>query len=334
MIEVISVGDIFIHQSVLEAVYNRINRVYDFETCFSEVKPYLQNADIATCWFGGVLDSSGPYYGYPSFKSPQSLAQAMNNTGFDIAFRTNHTMDFGEKGLKNTTALLNKYNIEQIGAYITEQQSQQLYVYEKNSLKISFLSYTYGMNDIPIPKPWMVNLIDTFKIRQDIEHAKLISDFVIVALHFGIEYERYPNQTQEMLVKKIINYGANLIIGSHPHVIQPVRRINNIYVAYCLGNFFCGQRMHFCDAGVMLKYSIAKEKDSVYLKAITYLPTWNAKYYEIDQFRFKILPITQKTLINKENYPFLSDENLKRMKQVYNETVEHLDNPALNFTCQ
>ncbi|MBS4015065.1 MAG: CapA family protein [Candidatus Latescibacteria bacterium] len=333
-ITIISVGDIFIHQSVLDAVYDKQSKSHDFSPYFQEVAADLQNADLATCWFGGVLDSVGTYTGYPSFKSPQALAQTMKNAGFDIAFRTNHTMDYGEKGLRTTTAIFNKYNIEQIGAYISEEQSRKIYVYEKDSLKVSFLSYTYGMNGIPIPKAWMVNLIDTVKIKQDIEQAKLISDFVIVALHFGEEYQRYPNQNQKRLVGKIEQYGANLIIGSHPHVIQPVERINNIYIAYCLGNFFCGQRMRYCDAGVMLKYTIVKEKDSVYLKEISYIPTWNAKYLEQNQYRFKILPITKNTVIDKENYPFLSDDNLKRMRQAYDETVEHLDKPGLNFICQ
>jgi poly-gamma-glutamate synthesis protein (capsule biosynthesis protein) len=329
-----SVGDIFIHQSVLDAVYDKNSRFHDFSPCFQEVASYLQNTDLATCWFGGVMDSVGAYTGYPSFKSPQSLAQAMNSVGFDIAFRTNHTMDYGEKGLRTTTKILKKFNIEQIGAYITEQESKNIYVFSKNDLTVSFISYTYGMNDIPIPKPWMVNSIDTLKIKNDIEQAKLISDFVVVALHFGEEYQRYPNQSQKRLVDKIERYGADLIIGSHPHVIQPVERINNIYVAYCLGNFFCGQRMRYCDAGVMLKYSITKEKDSTYLKNITYIPTWNAKYFAQSQYRFKILPITKQTIINKDNYPFLSDENLKRMQQAYQETVEHLDKSGLNFTCQ
>lgn len=334
-VNIISVGDIFIHQSVLDAVYDNKRKLYDFDPCFEQVTPYLKNVDIATAWFGGVLDSVGTYTGYPSFKTPQSLALAMKNTGFDIVFRTNHTMDYGESGLRKTTTILNKYGIEQIGAYLTETESRNIYVFKKDNLKISFLSYTYGMNDIPVPKLWMVNFIDAEKIKDDITRAKLISDFIIVALHFGEEYQRYPNLNQKQLTEQIIKYGANLIIGSHPHVIQPVDLINNkVYVAYSLGNFFCGQRMQYCDAGVMLKYTVAKEKDSTYLKQITYIPTWNAKYYEKDNYQFKIIPITHSTVISKENYPYLSDDNLKRMKQVFRESVEHIDKPFINFVCQ
>lgn len=333
-ITLISVGDIFIHESVLDAVFDDKTGNYDFASCFQKVAPYLQNADIATAWFGGVLDSVGEYFGYPSFKTPEALALAMQRAGFDIVFRTNHTMDYGVKGLKTTSIILQKYSLEQIGAYLTEQESKNIYVYQKNNLKIAFLSYTYGMNDIPVPYPWMVNFIDTVKIKKDISEAKKISDFVVVALHFGTEYERYPNNEQKKIVHAITLAGADMIIGSHPHVIQPVDKVNNIYVAYCLGNFLCGQRMRYCDTGVMIKYTITKQKDNVYLKQISYIPTWTAKYWQKDNYKFQILPITKSTVINKVNYEFLSDDNLKRMEQAFLETVEHIERPEINFICE
>jgi poly-gamma-glutamate synthesis protein (capsule biosynthesis protein) len=187
------------------------------------------------------------------------------------------------------------------------------------------------MNDIPIPKSWMVNLIDTLKIREDILSAKKISDFAIIALHFGTEYERYPNREQKQLVQKIIGYGANMIIGSHPHVIQPVDKIDNVFIAYSLGNFLCGQRMQFCDAGMMLKYTIVKHEDSTYLEQISYIPTWTAKYEENNYYKFKILLLTDVEMTNKEKYLYLSDDNLSRMKQVFNETTTHINNPQINF---
>lgn len=331
-VTIISVGDIFIHKSVLDAVYEQESKFHNFMPCFQEVTPILNKAYLVTAWFGGVLDSIGPYFGYPAFKTPQSLAFALKEAGFDIVFRTNHTMDYGEKGLHTTTAILNKYNIVQIGAHLTEAQSQNIYVFTKDDLKISFLSYTYGMNDIPVSKPWMINFIDTNKIKSDIKRAKQISDFIIVALHFGTEYERYPNTFQRQTVNTLVNVGANLIIGSHPHVIQPVElTAKKVYVAYSLGNFFCGQRMHYCDAGVMLKYTIAKEKDSVYLKEISYIPTWNAKYLEKQSYKFRILPLSKDTIFNQVNYPYLSLENIQHMQKVYQETYQHLNNPHINF---
>ncbi|MCS7250624.1 MAG: CapA family protein [candidate division WOR-3 bacterium] len=306
-IKIISVGDIFIHESVLKSVYQKENESYNFYFCFEEVEPYLKKVDIATCWFGGVLDTIGPYTGYPCFKT--------------------------------STKILKKYNLIQIGAYISEEESKEIYIFEKDDIKISFLSYTYGTNGIPIPKPWMVNFIDLEKIKKDIEKAKRISDFVIVALHFGEEYERYPNKEQKRIVREIIKFGADMIIGSHPHVIQPVEMIEidnkKVFVAYSLGNFFCGQRKRYTDTGIMLKYTIDKKENKIFLKEVSYLPCWIAKYKTKEGDKFKILPIKKSLKLYKEGkINYLSKENILRMEEALKETIEHIDNPKINFLCE
>lgn len=298
-------GDIFIHQSILKSVYQKETKDYNFYSCFEEVEPYLKEVDIATCWFGGVSDTIGPYSGYPSFKRPENFGEVLKRVDFKITFRTNHTLDYGEKGLRITTNL----------------------------------SSTYGTNGIPIPKPWMVNLIELEKIKKDIERAKKLSDFVIVALHFGKEYERYPNREQKRIVREIAKFGADMIIGSHPHVIQPVEIIEvdnrKIFVAYSLGNFFCGQRKRYTDTGIMLKYTIDKEENRVKLKEISYLPCWIAKYKTKEDYKFKILPIKKFLKLSydgKINY--LSKENINRMEEALRETIKHIDNPKINFVCE
>lgn len=338
-IEIISVGDIFIHESVLKSVYQKENKTYNFYPCFEEVESYLKKADIVTCWFGGVLDTVGPYTGYPCFKTPKNLAEVSEKVGFKITFRTNHTLDYGEKGLKTTTHILKKYNLIQIGAYDNEEESKNIYVFEKDNIRISFLSYTYGTNGIPIPKPWMVNLIDLEKIKRDVEKAKRISDFVIVALHFGNEYERYPNKEQKRIVREVIKFGADMIIGSHPHVIQPVELVEidnkKVFVAYSLGNFFCGQRKRYTDTGIMLKYIIDKRDNKVFLKEISYIPCWIAKYKEGEKYKFKILPIKKFLKLYKEGkIKYLTKENILRMEEALKETVNHINNPKINFLCE
>ncbi len=337
IVAIVSVGDIFIHKSVLDASYRSEDKTYDFNGCFEPIADDLREADLATAWFGGVLSASGPYTGYPLFKTPEALAQAMKETGFDIVFRTNHTMDYGEKGLLTTTHILRKYGIEQIGAYASEEASRKIFVYKKDSLRVAFLGYIYGMNGLPIPKSWMVNLIDTTKIREDIERAKGISDFVIVALHFGREYERYPDEEQKRIARKTAEYGADLIIGSHPHVIQPVEVLTlsngkKVYVAYSLGNFFCGQRMRFTDTGIILKYKIAKAEGRVLLKEINYLPVWIAKYQEKGKYQFKILPIRKALEIyERGGLEYLKEKDYKRMKEAHEETIKHIDNLEIGF---
>ncbi|MEO0109927.1 MAG: CapA family protein [candidate division WOR-3 bacterium] len=334
-VTIASVGDIFIHKSVLNAFFEK--KTYNFSPAFSEISPYLKEVDLATAWFGGALDTIGPYTGYPLFKTPEDLARTMREAGFSLLFRTNHTLDYGEKGLRKTAEILKGYGISQVGAYTSEEESKEIFIFEKGSLKIAFLSYTYGTNGIPIPKPWMVNLIDTLKIKEDIKKAKEKSDFVIVALHFGIEYQRRPNQEQKRIVRFVAESGADLIIGSHPHVIQPVELLNlpngrKVYCAYSLGNFFCGQRMRFTDTGIILRYKIIKEKDKTELKEINYLPVWIAKYEEDGKYRFKILPLKKALKLYEEGkLEYLKTKEYKRMKEAYEETVRHINNLEIGF---
>jgi poly-gamma-glutamate synthesis protein (capsule biosynthesis protein) len=284
------------------------------------------------------MSTSGPYTGYPSFKSPADLVTTLKNIGLDIAYRTNHTMDFGIKGLNATTEILKKHNINQIAGYATEEASKEIFVYQKNDLKISFLGYIYGMNGLPIPKKWMINLIDLKKIESDIKIAKTKSDFVVVSLHFGNEYERYPSKWQKETAQKIADFGADMIIASHPHVLQPVDLLTTkdgrkVYVAYGLGNFYCGQRFQYTDAGAILRYTIEKTNGVTKLKDIAYLPTWVAEYKEAGKTQYKILPSQEYLELYKAGQAkFLSASNYNRMKQTYTETVKHLDNPKINFT--
>lgn len=335
---IVSVGDIFIHQSVLDSVFEIEKDIYNFNDAFSPVADYFKKADLATAWLGGVMDTKGPYKGYPLFKSPAELVETLKNIGLDAVFRTNHTLDYGEKGFKTTTQILEKYNINQIAAYTTEEASKNIFIYQKDNLKIAFLGYIYGMNGISIPKPWMINSINLEKIKNDVNRAKEKADFVVVALHFGTEYERYPNKMQKNIVKEIADFGADMIIGSHPHVIQPAEMITStdgrkVFVAYGLGNFFCGQRQHYTDAGMILRYTVEKTGEETRLKEIKYIPTWVAKYRENGKYQFKILPSKKYLKLYEEDMAdFLSLENYKRLRETYRETSEHLNKPEIGFT--
>jgi len=335
---IVSVGDIFIHQSNLDSAFEPEKDIYNFNDAFSPIADYSREVDLATAWLGGVMDTKGPYKGYPLFKSPAELIETFKNIGLDIVFRTNHTLDYGEKGFKTTTEILEKNNINQVAAYLTEEASKNIFIYQKDNLKIAFLGYIYGMNGIFIPKPWMINLIDLEKIKNDVNKAKEKADFVVVALHFGTEYERYPNKMQKNIVKEIADFGADMIIGSHPHVIQPADIITSIdgrkvFVAYGLGNFFCGQRQHYTDAGMILRYTVEKTGEETRLKEIKYISTWVAKYKENDKYKFKILPSKKYLKLYEEGMAdFLSLENYKHLQETYQETLEHLNKPEIGFT--
>jgi len=335
---IVSVGDIFMHDNNLSAAYDKTTQKYNFDSVFSATKKYFQEADVSTNWLGAVYSPKGPYLGYPLFKSPVELIDTLQNIGMDVAFRTNHTMDFGIKGLNETSQILKDRNINQVAGYATEESSKEIYVYQKDDLKVSFPGYIYGMNGLPIPEPWMINLIDLEKIKNDIAKAKTQSDFVVVALHFGNEYQRFPSAWQKDIAQQVADFGADMIIGSHPHVIQPADVLTTIdgrkvFVAYGLGNFYCGQREQYTDAGMVLRYTIEKVDGKTSLKDVAYVPTWVAQYKENGKTQFKVLPSKEYIKLYEEKQAeFLSLVNYNRLKQTYKETVEHLDNPAIGFT--
>jgi poly-gamma-glutamate synthesis protein (capsule biosynthesis protein) len=246
-------------------------------------------------------------------------------------------MDFGKSGLEKTTKILQERNINQIAAHATETDSKNIFIYQKGDLKIAILGYIYGMNGLPIPKPWMIDLIDLKKIKSDVAIAKTQADFVIVALHFGNEYERFPNKWQKSTVKQIADYGADMIIGSHPHVLQTVDMVTStdgrpVFVAYGLGNFYCGQRMHYTDAGVILKYTIEKNNGVAKLKSFSFVPTWVAEYKDKGKTQYKILPSKQFIdLYQQGKASFLSTANSNRLKATYQETIKHLTNKKIGF---
>ncbi len=336
-ITVISVGDIFMHDTHINAGYDKTTKKYNFDSVFEATKKYFQEADVSTTWLGATYSPKGPYLGYPLFKSPVELIDTLQNIGLDVAFRTNHTMDFGVKGLNETSQILKEHNITQVAGYATQEESKEFYIYQKNNLRVAFLGYIYGMNGLPIPEPWMINLIDLEKIKADIIKAKTQADFVVVGLHYGTEYERFPNKWQKEVAQQVADFGADMIIASHPHVIQTVDSLTsadgrNVFVAYGLGNFYCGQRFKYTDAGVILRYVISKEGDTTRLKEVSYIPTWVAEYRESGKLKFQILP--SKEYIQKyddKQAAFLTQSNYQRLKQTYQETVEHINNPAINF---
>ncbi len=336
-VTIVSVGDIFLHDTNIAAAYNATTKTYNFDSVFSAVSDYFSKADLTTAWLGGVLSTTGPYAGYPLFTSPSALAETLHSIGINAVFRTNHTMDAGTQGLNMTTQILEQNNIAQVAAADTEGKSQKIFIYQKDNLKVAYLGYIYGMNGLPIPKPWMVNLIDHEKIKNDIVRAKQQADFVIVALHFGNEYERLANAWQKETVQKIADAGADMIIGSHVHVIQPVDVVTSadgrkVYVAYGLGNFYCDQRTRYTDAGVILQYVIEKTGTTTELKDISFIPTLITRYKVDGRTTFQVLPAKKYIeLYQQGKASFLTEANVALLRQAYHDTVEHLSNPAIKF---
>jgi poly-gamma-glutamate capsule biosynthesis protein CapA/YwtB (metallophosphatase superfamily) len=274
-------GDIMGHDSQIQAAWSAKENKYDYASCFALLKSTIQQADLAI----GNLEltfAGPPYKGYPAFSSPDALAITLKDVGFDaLVTANNHSCDKGKKGITRTIDVLDSVGLNHTGTFKNKISRDTLYplIIEKNNFKIALLNYTYGTNGIPVPKPTIVNQIDTTQIAEDIKKVYLDSVDVIVAfMHWGAEYQPLPDKNQIALTSLLQQKGVQLVIGAHPHVLQPVVRdtIKQTLVAYSLGNFVSGQRDRYKNGGMMLQIELEKifklnEKKPVSIK--------NAGYY-------------------------------------------------------
>ncbi|MCW5910672.1 MAG: CapA family protein [Cyclobacteriaceae bacterium] len=256
-------GDIMQHDSNIAAAYNTALKQYDYAACFEYIAPIIRSADLAI----GNLEltlAGAPYKGYPQFSAPDALAIELKRSGFDVLVTANnHSVDRRRKGLERTIRVLDSLRVLHTGTFRDSLERVNTYplIIEKNGFKLSLLNYTYGTNGIPVTKPNIVNLIDTVQIKLDMAKARnQKTDAIIVFMHWGDEYQSLPNATQKKLAKLLFREGAKLVIGAHPHVLQPMEwnKEQDRLVVYSLGNFVSGQRPRYRDGGAMLWVDLQK----------------------------------------------------------------------------
>ncbi|MBM6618846.1 CapA family protein [Bacillus suaedaesalsae] len=304
-----AVGDILIHSLVYNAA--KTSNGYDFKPMFSDVKPMLETADITVANQETMI--GGHEIGlstYPSFNSPFEVGDALKDTGVDIVtIANNHTIDRGEKAIQNAINHYNKIGLPYTGAYSSPEDQTVIRTIKKNGITFSFLAYTYGTNGIPVPKdkPYLVNLIDLKIIEKDIKLAKEQSDVVVVSLHFGNEYQRMPSDEQRNIAKTVIGQGADIILGHHPHVLQPMEWIeaedgHKGFVIYSLGNFLSSQKSIYREIGGILTLTVNKEIQDGATKIEVENPTFQSTYVSRSH-RFKIVPLDKASQFGLANAP-------------------------------
>jgi poly-gamma-glutamate capsule biosynthesis protein CapA/YwtB (metallophosphatase superfamily) len=334
-IKIIFAGDIMGHDAQILGAYNPETKEYDYESTFRYVRPYIENADIAVCNLE-VTFAGPPYKGYPRFSSPDDLAVKAESAGFDIFVNANnHALDRGKSGFLRTLDLLDSLNIIHTGTFRNSEERKLNYplIFEKNNIRIALLNYTYGTNSLKTDTPCIVNKIDTILISQDLVKAKSAEpDYIVVIMHWGIEYERQENEFQKNLAGFMLDKGADAIIGSHPHVIQPVE----IYypdksdsaefnvIVYSLGNFVSNQREQFKDGGIIFELILAKTSGVTHIFDYRYLPAWVYRENKKDKFTFSIIPVM--LYYENEKYFDFSDHDKYKINRFYNDTRGLLKN--------
>lgn len=291
-LKLVFTGDIMGHDSQIASALATGEAGYDYQPCFQYLRPYLQSADLVI----GNLEvtfAGPPYKGYPTFSSPDELSKALKWAGFDILVNANnHALDRGEKGLRRTIEVLDSMTIVQTGTFTGSEQRAAHYplVVEKNGIRIALLNYTYGTNGIRDRPPSIVNRIDTVQIKADIQKAQTAEpDFVLVAMHWGSEYQRNESRQQRQLAALLFREGADAVIGSHPHVVQPIRGSGRgSLVAYSMGNLISNQRDRYRNGGIAFEMVLTKEPKEI--SSFSYLPVWVWKPITKKGNSFTLLP--------------------------------------------
>ena len=293
------VGDIMGHDSQINSAYNEASKTWNYADGLVHLKPLFEKVDFAIANLEVTL-AGPPYKGYPQFSSPDQLAIDFKQAGIDIfATANNHSCDRRKKGIIRTIDVLDSIKVKRVGTYkdSADHAANHPLIIEKKGIKVALLNYTYGTNGIPVPKPTIVNLIDQSTIVRDIKKAQSMhADQIIIFMHWGLEYQSEPNKQQIELAEYCIAKGADIIIGSHPHVIQKAvwqkqnTNDKDTLIAYSLGNFVSNQRKPRTDGGMMFEFTLKKENKTTKVVDAGYYLTWVNKTTKSGKTKFEILP--------------------------------------------
>lgn len=341
VVSFMGVGDNLIH----ETVYNdalQDDGTYDFSKMYTNFKKDAKESDIAfinqeTVLGGESLGLSG----YPTFNSPTEIAKNLEKAGFNLAnLATNHCLDRGEQGIANELEAFSNTNIVTDGVYTSQEAFNSIPTFKKKRITFSFLAYTYGTNGIAPDYDYNVSYLDDDQIKSDVQKAKEISDVVIVSAHWGDENTFEPNDLQKHYAQLFADCGVDVVIGTHPHTIQPVKWIkgssgNKMLCVYSLGNFIGGMLTTDNAIGGEIKFDFVKKNDKITIENVKWIPTvihfegnqdniievrYNYKAYKLSQYSDKL---AKKHVLN--GY----DGNVVNIKYITNKTKEVIDEKYL-----
>lgn len=348
---ILCVGDVMSHSPQTSAQYNSEKEKYDYNNNFQYVKPYIESADLALCNVETTF-AGKPYSGFPNFSSPDALATALKNAGFDIGITANnHMADKGLDGILRTQRVLKKKGLSTVGSVMEEDQERYL-IKEVNGVKFGIVAYTYetgsGQGPVSINGSIVSDQVaahinsfnfntlqqDLVKIKEAIDGAREAGAEIIIAYyHWGEEYQKSANELQKELAQKTANLGADMIFASHPHVLQETEFLTvkdsdkKVPVFYSMGNFISNQRAEtlgnrYTEEGLMAKVNLTYSKDEGIKKvSMEGIPTWVDKYYSGGKQVYEIVPLDDKL---NENQALAASGHLSRAQQALEDANEIL----------
>lgn len=327
------VGDIMVHDYQYNEAYDRETGTYNFMHNFQDMKKYFEGRDIVLgnleLTFGGP---DRPYASFPCFNTPDSFLDAVKDAGFNLlTTANNHSMDTGKAGVIRTLDKLDEYGIQHFGTNRSQEEQDTILYRDVNGIRFAFLSYTYGTNGIPMPEPYLVNLIDNSRMVQQIQEARKDADVVVVLPHMGNEYETAPRQVFVDWADLMFDSGADIILASHPHVLQRMeyRKLDHGsgehdgFIIYSLGNFISSQTTPPRNAGIVLHLTveqIGSEPPSV--KEVSFVPIWTQFRSAADRNHFVVRSVYEMLrLPQAELDQTVRKKDQRRLREIHQETA-------------
>lgn len=349
-IKIAAVGDLMCHESQIKAALQK-DGSYQYDSCFTEIAPYLSMADYTMGNLELVLaGKAAQYTGYPRFNAPDTYAAAAQRAGFDmLTTANNHSYDREENGITRTLDVLDSLGIAHTGTARTEAERDSLCIVNVKGIKLGIMALTFSLNGYTLPKdkPYLANTpIDTAFVRKTVERFRALPlqeqpDKIIACLHWGQEYKPQPNAAQKALATKLFESGVDIIFGAHPHVIEPAERrvvvrngtATECFIIYSMGNFISSQRPKPREVGVIVYLDLEKDMltSATKLTGSSFLPTYVHRDETQKPPTYQVLPIepTIKKLTTARD--LLPLDVQLRLDEALKETTVHLTTPDSLF---
>lgn len=346
-IVITAVGDLLMHMPLVQAAQR--DEGYDFAPLFAPVADELHRGDLTIANLETTL--AGPqrgFSGYPLFNTPDELLDGLEESGVDMLITANnHSMDRGADGLLRTLQVVREAGFAAVGTRLTPEEPPYTLV-EVNGLRVAVVAYTYGTNGIPVPEPHLINLIDRDEMAAHIDEARRHNPHLLLAaMHWGLEYHRQPSEEQKELALFLHQQGVDAVIGTHPHVVQPIELIwpqrvdegttaSPTPIIYSTGNFVSNQPFPYTDTGLIVHLTFTITTTSAgqsfaTLDQLEYVPVWMQRHREGGRLYYQAVPTTATPAAGEAltGYP-LQPAHWQRLREAHGE-VEDLVGPSPVF---
>lgn len=302
-VTIVAVGDNLIHNTLISSG-EQDDGTMNYDGLYDEAKKFIEPADIAIIDQETVLGGKDfPYTGYPTFNSPWEIGEAAIGAGFDIfTCANNHILDMGAKGIENEKTFFSKHpEVTAVGTNLSDDDYKKITYYEKNGIKFALLNYTDSTNGIPIPedRPYLVNMLEKEKVTKDIKLARQNADVVMVFPHWGTENSHDINEEQKEYIKLFSDLGVDIVIGCHPHVLQPVEWVTNeqtgkkMIVYYSLGNFISHQINLYQMCGGMAEVTVERKDGEIQITNAKLAPLVDFYTNAGDRYEFDVYKLSE-----------------------------------------